>query len=251
MKSANGLYEDIGTYLTRRYYLNNDTSCGDPLPDGNYLYFKVSKWRLGIRNPNADDLNLINGSIGQCDSTANVITACDGIWAIPSTTVDPKIEVIQDMCPSWTGKCAQISIDIPTSSNDQCAGTFTKNTNFDYDNVYSKVSGSTTTYWYFNHKAWEWICSEMVDFRNCKAIGSDILHKTDSSQYWQDINLQQNIQINTTTGVKINVGCLATNDPTPSPTSNPLPPGDGRDDVRMIYLGINVFSLIVFVYNVM
>lgn len=122
--SANGLYEYKGEYEDfRKYYLNNDTSCGDPLPDGNYLYYKTKidgKWRLGLSDPNLDEYNIVNGVIGQCtkDVQPSTPNGCEGKWAIPSDQLDSNIQVTIGDCPNWAQSCSQISIS--TSAYPSC-----------------------------------------------------------------------------------------------------------------------------------
>ena len=223
------------------------------MPDGNYLYYKTyigGKWRVGVRNPNQDDRLIVNGSIGECTKDGQVSTPadCDGEWAIPSDTIDSNIFVeiaIGGECPSWTALCAQISIN--TNDYSSCSGIFTKTTEFGYPNVYEKDSGGI--YFYFNHKAWEWRCSDNVDFNNCKSTGSDNIFRTDSSEYWQDLNVNGGITTIVSTNDKsIGIICETTTNPTPSPTSNPLI----DSDIAISNLNINVFcAIIVFIYALM
>lgn len=87
---------------------------------------------------------------------------------------------------------------------------------------------------------------------NCKATGSDIIFKTDSSEYWTDININGDTTIMSKGGESVVISCAATPDPTPSPTPKPLDSPinpDGDDSKATInYLNIYVFcTIIVFI----
>lgn len=174
-------------------------------------------------------------------------TACNGKWGIPYRDVDENIQVISEKCPSWTDECNKINVDINPSSA-SCEGEFIKDSSFEYDNVYKK-EGSSTIYWYFNHRSWQWICSTIVDFEDCKPTGSDILAESLDGNYWVDLDVDGTTSVELENSKSLSVTCLETAAPSKAPTKAPLPAGESADDpANILKLNINAIIFIMFLY---